>query len=108
MKASIVSFPPMTVRRLTGVLEAHGLEVLHMDHRHVPARATVSPGPYVLIDVDYQFLPLNQDVLVLKEFEDNSYNKGRVTLCPGDTIRLWYAGNPASPSVWSVERAKQS
>ena len=106
MKANIVSFPPMTVRRLTGVLEAHGLEVLHMDHCHVPARATVSPGPYVLIREDYQFLPLNQDVLVLNSFTANSYNKGQVTFYPGDTIRLWYAGNPASPSVWSVERAK--
>lgn len=106
MKANIVSFPTMTVRRLTEVLEAHGLEVLHMDRTQVPARATVSPGPYVLIDVDYQFLPLNQDVLVLKEFTANSCNKGRVTLCPGDTIRMWYAGNPDSPSVWAVERAK--
>ena len=106
MKANIVSFPPMTIDRLTDVLEAHGLEVLHMDNRYVPSRSTVSPGPYVLIDVDYQLLPLNQDVLVLKEFEDNSYNKGWVTFYPGDTIRLWYAGNPASPSVWSVERAK--
>ena len=105
MKANIVSFPTMTVGRLTDVLEAHGLEVLHMDHRYVPARATVSPGPYVLIREDYQFLPLNQDVLVLKEFADNSYNKGQVTLCPGDTIRMWCAGSPASPSVWSVERA---
>ena len=106
MKANIVSFPTMTVGRLTDVLEAHGLEVvLHMDHTHVPARATVSPGPYVLIDVDYQSLPLNQDVLVLKEFSACSYNRGWVTLCPGDTIRMWYAGSPATPSVWSVERA---
>ena len=105
MKANIVSFPTMTVRSLTDVLEAHGLEVLHMGHGCVPARATVSPGPYVLIREDYQLLPLNQDVLVLKEFKENSYNKGRVTLCPGDTIRMWYAGTPASPSVWSVERA---
>ena len=105
MKANIVSFPKMTVGRMTDVLEAHGLEVLHMDHRYVPARATVSPGPYVLIREDYQSLPRNQDVLVLKEFTVCSYNKGWVTIRPGDTIRLWYAGSPASPSVWSVERA---
>ena len=105
MKAKIVSFPPMTVNALTDVLEAHGLEVLHMDHRHVPARATVSPGPYVVIRDDYQFLPLNQDVLVLKEFTVRSYNKGWITFYPGDTIRLWYAGTPASPSVWSVVRS---
>ena len=105
MKANIVSFPTMTVGRLTDVLEAHRLEVLHMDRAHVPARTTVSPGPYVVIRDDYQFLPLNKDVLVLKEFTVTSYNKGWVTLCPGDTIRMWYAGTPASPSVWSVERA---
>ena len=101
----IVSFPTMTVGGLTEVLEAHGLEVLHMDRTHVPARVTVSPGPYVLIRNDYQFLPRNQDVLVLKEFTVCSHNKGRFTFHPGDIIRLWYAGNPASPSVWSVERA---
>lgn len=105
MKAKIVSFPSMTVNALTDVLEAHGLEVLHMDHTHVPARATMSPGPYVVIRDDYQFLPLNKDVLVLKEFTVDSCNKGWVTFYPGDTIRLWYAGTPASPSVWSVERA---
>lgn len=105
MKANIVSFPTMTVGRLTDVLEAHGLEVLHMDHTHVPARATVSPGPYVLIRNDYQSLPMNQDVLVLKEFSACSYNRGWVTFYPGDTIRLWYAGTPASPSVWSVVRS---
>ena len=43
MKAKIVSFPSMTVNSLTSTLEAHGLEVLHMDRTHVPARATVSP-----------------------------------------------------------------
>lgn len=106
MKAKIASFPSMTVNALTDVLEAHGLEVLHMGHTHVPARATASPGPYVLIREDYQFLPLNKDVLVLKEFSACSYNRGQVTLCPGDTIRLWHAGTPASPSVWSVERAE--
>lgn len=105
MKAKIVSFPSMTVNALTNVLEAHGLEVLHMDHTTVPARATVSPGPYVVIRDDYQFLPLNKEVLVLKEFTVDSYNKGWVTFYPGDTIRMWYAGTPASPSVWSVERA---
>ena len=105
MKANIVSFPAMTVNALTDVLEAHGLGVLHMGHRHVPARTTVSPGPYVVIRDDYQFLPLNQDVLVLKEFTVRSYNKGRVTFYPGDHIRLWYTGTPASPSVWTVERA---
>lgn len=105
MKAKIVSFPAMTVNALTDVLEAHGLEVLHMDHRHVPARATVSPRPYVVIRDDYQFLPLNKGVLVLKKFTARSCNKGWVIFHPGDTIRLWYAGTPASPSVWSVERA---
>lgn len=105
MKANIVSFPAMTVNALTDVLEAHGLEVLHMDHRHVPARTTVSPGPYVVIRDDYQFLPLNKGVLVLKKFTARSCNKGWITFYPGDTIRLWYAGTPASPSVWSVERA---
>ena len=105
MKANIVSFPPMTFNRLTDALEAHGLEVLHMGTDHVPARATVSPGPYVLIRNDYQFLPRNQDVLVLKEFTVCSHNKWRFTFHPGDIIRLWYAGNPASPSLWSVERA---
>lgn len=105
MKAKIVSFPAMTVNALSDVLEAHGLEVLHMDRTHVPARTTVSPGPYVVIRDDYQFLPLNKDVLVLKEFTARSCNRGWVTFYPGDTIRLWYAGTPASPSVWSVERA---
>ena len=105
MKTKIVAFPAMSVGGLTEVLEAHGLEVLHMDRTHVPARATVSPGPYVLIREDYQFLPRNQDVLVLKEFTVCSHNKGRFTFHPGDIIRLWHAGNPASPSVWSVERA---
>ena len=104
MKTKIVSFPTMTVGGLTDVLEAHGLEVLHMDRTHVPARTTVSPGPYVLIRNDYQFLPRNQDVLVLKEFTVCSHNKGRFTFHPGDTIRLWYAGSPGSPAVWSVER----
>lgn len=108
MKANIVSFPTMTVGRLTDVLEAHGLEVLHMDRTYVPARATVSPGPYVLIREDYQFLPINQDVLVLKEFKVTPCNKGQVTLYPGDKIRMWRAGSPASPSVWSVERAGRS
>ena len=104
MKTKIVSFPAMTVRGLTEVLEAHGLEVLHMDRTHVPARATVSPGPYVLIQEDYQFLPRNQDVLVLKEFTVYPLNRGEVTFYPGDTIRMWYAGSPGSPAVWSVER----
>ena len=105
MKAKIVSFPSMTINSLTDVLEAHGLEALHMDHTHVPARATVSPGPYVLIRNDHQSLPMNQDVLVLKEFSACSYNRGWVTFYPGNTIRLWYAGTPASPSVWSVVRS---
>ena len=105
MKAKIVSFPSMTVGRLSDVLESHGLEVLHMDHTHVPARTTVSPGPYVVIRDDYQFLPLNQDVLVLREFTVRSCNRGWITFYPGDHIRLWYAGTPASPSVWTVERA---
>ena len=105
MKANIVSFPAMTVNALTDVLQAHGLEALHMDRTYVPARATVHPGPYVVIRDDYQFLPRNQDVLVLKEFTARSYNKGWVTFYPGDHIRLWYAGTPASPSVWTVERA---
>ena len=104
MKTKIVSFPAMTVGGLTEVLEAHGLEVLHMDRTYVPARATVSPGPYVPIREDYQFLPRNQDVLVLKEFTVYSLNRGQVTFYPGDAIRLWYAGSPASPSVWAVER----
>ena len=43
MKAKIISFPCMTVQQLTDVLEEHGCEVLHMDHTHVPPRATVSP-----------------------------------------------------------------
>ena len=105
MKANIVSFPAMTVNALTDVLEAHRLEVLHMDHRHVPARTTVSPGPYVVIRDDYQFLRLNKEALVLKKFTARSCNKGWITFYPGDTIRLWYAGTPASPSVWSVVRA---
>ena len=105
MKAKIVSFPSMTVNALTDVLESYGLEVLHMDRSHVPARTTVSPGPYVVIRDDYQVLPLNQDVLVLKDFKVRSENKGWITFYPGDHIRLWYAGTPASPSVWSVKRA---
>ena len=104
MKAKIISFPCMTVQQLTDVLEEHGCEVLHMDHTRVPPRATVSPGPYVLIREDCQFLPQNQNVLVLKEFRTNSYNRGWVTINPGDTIRLWDIGTPASPAVWSVER----
>ena len=104
MRAKIISFPCMTVGRLTEVLEEHGLEVFHMDHTHVPPRATVSPGPYVLIREDYQELPRNQNVLVLKEFRANSYNRGWVTFNPGDIIRLWYPGTLGSPAVWSVER----
>ena len=104
MKTKITSFPPMTVNALTAVLEAHGLEVLHMDRTHVPARAAVIPGHYLLIRSDYQFLPVNQDVLVLKEFMVRSENKGWITFYPGDVIRLWYAGSPGSPAVWSVER----
>ena len=104
MRTKIVRFPSMTVRRLVDTLEAHGLEALLMDRKHVPARVTVSPGPYVIVREDYQFLPLNQDVPVLREFSVHSLNRGAVTFYPGDTIRLWYAGNPASPSVWSVER----
>ena len=103
MKAKIVSFPRMSVNALTDVLQAHGCEVLHMDRTHVPTRATVSPGPYVLIR-DYQFLPLNQDVPVLKEFTVVGW-EGKHTFYPGDVIRLWYAGNPSSPAVWTVERA---